>query len=62
MARKKNVTFPVDELDAAKMEVMRIRFRTVLGESVPAHKIKNARKNVAKCIIRLLQTNEVKGA
>ena len=39
------------ELDAAKLERMRIRFRRVLGESVSAHVVKNARKNVAKCVI-----------
>ena len=39
------------ELDAAKLERMRIRFRRVLGERVSAHVVKNARKNVAKCVI-----------
>ncbi len=39
------------ELDAARLERMRIRFRRVLGESVSAHVVKNARKNVAKCVI-----------
>ncbi|MDR1235522.1 MAG: 50S ribosomal protein L29 [Holosporaceae bacterium] len=47
------------ELDAAKMEVMRIRFRRVLGESVSAHVIKNSRKNVAKCV-RSLENGEGK--
>ena len=42
-----------DELSAAKMEIMRIRFRRVLGETVPAHIIRNARKNVAKCVREL---------
>ena len=41
------------ELDAARLERMRIRFRRVLGESVSAHVVKNARKNVAKCVISL---------
>jgi len=50
MAKKKeNTAFA--ELDAAKLERMRIRFRRVLGESVSAHVVKNARKNVAKCVI-----------
>ncbi|MDR1375714.1 MAG: hypothetical protein LBJ45_02785 [Holosporaceae bacterium] len=61
MAKKDATTFSVDELEVAKMEVMRIRFRRILGESVPAHKIKNARKSVAKCV-RLFHTNEVKNA
>ena len=39
----------IDELDAAKLEMMRIRFRRVLGEAVASHIIKQARKNVAKC-------------
>ncbi len=39
------------ELDAARLERMRIRFRRILGESVSAHVVKNARKNVAKCVI-----------
>ncbi len=49
MARKENTTKA--ELDAARLERMRIRFRRVLGESVSAHIVKNARKNVAKCVI-----------
>jgi ribosomal protein L29 len=61
MAEKKATASSIDELEAAKMEVMRIRFRRVLGESVPPHKIKNARKNVAKCV-RLLHSSEVKDA
>lgn len=48
MAKKENVACA--ELDAAKLEMMRIRFRRVLGESVSAHVVKNARKNVAKCV------------
>ncbi|MDR3187156.1 MAG: 50S ribosomal protein L29 [Holosporaceae bacterium] len=58
---KKVAMSSIDELEAAKMEVMRIRFRRVLGESVPPHKIRSARKNVAKCV-RLLQSGEVKDA
>jgi ribosomal protein L29 len=61
MARKKATVPLVDELEAAKMEMMRIRFRRILGESVPAHKVKNARKNVAKCV-RSLHGSEVKNA
>ena len=49
MAKKGNTTNA--ELDAARLERMRIRFRRVLGESVSAHVVKNARKNVAKCVI-----------
>ena len=49
MAKKENTTNA--ELDAARLERMRIRFRRVLGESVSAHVVKNARKNVAKCVI-----------
>ena len=49
MAKKENTANA--ELDAARLERMRIRFRRVLGESVSAHVVKNARKNVAKCVI-----------
>ncbi len=49
------------ELDAAKLEMMRIRFRRVLGESVSAHVIKNARKSVAKCV-KSLESSEGKDA
>ena len=48
-------------VDAAKLEMMRIRFRRVLGETVPSHLIKNTRKNVAKCV-RSLQSSEEKNA
>jgi ribosomal protein L29 len=59
MAEKKVEQPDSSELDLAKHEVMRIRFRRVLGESVSAHVIKNARKNVAKCV-RSLETGEEK--
>ena len=49
MAKKEKTTNA--ELDAARLERMRIRFRRVLGESVSAHVVKNTRKNVAKCVI-----------
>jgi ribosomal protein L29 len=48
----------ISEVETAKQELMRIRFRRVLGEAVPAHVIKNARKNVAKCV--RLQNRESK--
>ncbi|MDR2765899.1 MAG: 50S ribosomal protein L29 [Holosporaceae bacterium] len=38
------------ELEAARLEMLRIRFRRVMGESVAPHLIKNARKSVAKCV------------
>jgi len=60
MAKKKTAEATVD-VDAAKLEAMRIRFRRVLGESVSAHVVKNARKNIAKCV-RLLQNKEEKNA
>lgn len=47
--------------DKAKLELMRIRFRRVLGETVAAHVIKNTRKTIAKCV-RELQKNEEKNA
>lgn len=59
MAKKEKTAYA--ELDAAKLESMRIRFRRVLGESVSAHVIKNARKNVAKCV-RSLENGEGKNA
>ncbi len=61
MAKKKVVESSTADLDAAKLEAMRIRFRRVLGESVSAHVVKNARKNIAKCV-RLLQNKEEKNA
>ena len=60
MAKKKTVESTGD-LEAAKLEAMRIRFRRVLGESVSAHVVKNARKSIAKCV-RLLQNKEEKNA
>jgi ribosomal protein L29 len=59
MAEKNEKQSDGSELDFAKREVMRIRFRRVLGESVSAHVIKNARKNVAKCV-RSLENGEEK--
>ena len=50
-ARKKKEASENGELEAAKLEVMRIRFRRVLGETVPAHTIKQVRKNIAKCVM-----------
>ncbi|MCR5225203.1 MAG: 50S ribosomal protein L29 [Alphaproteobacteria bacterium] len=58
---KKKVVESTGDVDAAKLEAMRIRFRRVLGESVSAHVVKNARKNIAKCV-RLLQNKEEKNA
>lgn len=52
MAAKKKKEISVDgDLEVAKLEAMRIRFRRVLGETVPAHTIKQVRKNIAKCIM-----------
>jgi ribosomal protein L29 len=59
MVKKNNEKSFMDELEAAKRELMRIRFRRVLGESISAHVIKNTRKNVAKCV-RSLGNGEVK--
>ncbi|MDR2782051.1 MAG: hypothetical protein LBB21_06415 [Holosporaceae bacterium] len=59
MAEEKINSLGGAELDLAKREVMRIRFRMVLGEAVSAHIIKNARKNVAKCV-RSLDNGEKK--
>lgn len=50
-ARKKKEALENSELEAAKLEAMRIRFRRVLGETVPAHTIKQVRKNIAKCVM-----------
>ena len=50
------------DLSEAKLESMRIRFRRVLGETVPAHVIKNARKNIAKCVRKLEQNERGKNA
>jgi len=49
----------VAELNEAKRDAMKIRFRRVLGESVSGHLIKNARKNIAKCV-RSLESGEMK--
>lgn len=58
MADKKGA---IGEVDNAKLEMMRIRFRRALGDSVAAHVIKKTRKNIAKCV-RSVQQNEVKNA
>ena len=50
-AREKKEALENSELEAAKLEAMRIRFRRVLGETVPAHTIKQVRKNIAKCVM-----------
>lgn len=39
-----------EELESAKLEMMRIRFRKVLGEEVSAHNIKLAKKKVADTV------------
>lgn len=39
-----------EELESAKLEMMRIRFRKVLGEEVSAHSIKLAKKKVADTV------------
>jgi ribosomal protein L29 len=57
MSDKNEVNSLIVELETAKRELMRIRFRRVLGESVSAHIIKNARKNIAKCV-RSLESGE----
>ena len=51
MVKKSKEYSSISEIEAAKRELMRIRFRRVLGQSVSAHLIKNARKNIAKCVI-----------
>ncbi len=48
------------DLESAKMEAMRIRFRRVLGETVPAHTIREVRKNIAKCV-RAMNCKEERG-
>ncbi|MDR3179714.1 MAG: 50S ribosomal protein L29 [Holosporaceae bacterium] len=42
---KKNV---VDEVESAKREAMRLRFRRVLGEAVPSHTIREIRRKIAR--------------
>jgi ribosomal protein L29 len=49
------------ELEAARLEAMRIRFRKVMGESVAAHIVRAARKNIANCV-RALKKGEEKNA
>lgn len=51
----------LSEIDNAKLEAMRLRFRRALGESVSAHVVKNTRKNIAKCV-KLLQNGEEENA
>ena len=48
VGKKKKEVSANSELDAAKLEAMRIRFRRVFGETVPAHTIKQVRKNIAR--------------
>jgi ribosomal protein L29 len=59
MAKKKVEKSSISELESAKMEAMRIRFRKVLGEGAAPHIIKNARKNIAKCV-RSLESGDGK--
>ena len=49
--KKKKEASVASDLEAVKLEAMRIRFRRVLGETVPAHTIKQIRKNIAKCVM-----------
>lgn len=58
MADKKSA---IGEVDNAKLEMMRVRFRRALGDSIAAHVIKKARKNIAKCV-KSVQQSEVKDA
>lgn len=60
MSDKKAVQSIKSELESAKMEAMKIRFRRVLGEAIAAHNIRNARKNIAKCA-RSLQAERLRG-
>ncbi|GHT95534.1 hypothetical protein FACS1894122_13120 [Alphaproteobacteria bacterium] len=41
------------EVEAAKREAMRIRFRKILGETVPSHTVKEIRRKIAKCVKEL---------
>ncbi|GHU16487.1 hypothetical protein FACS189472_01640 [Alphaproteobacteria bacterium] len=41
------------EVEAAKREAMRIRFRKVWGETVPSHTVKEIRRKIAKCVKEL---------
>ena len=63
MAKKNEKNAAVSsDLSEAKLEAMRIRFRTVLGETVPAHVVRNARKNIAKCVREAEQNERGKNA
>ena len=55
--KKKEASTGSNDLETAKLEAMRIRFRRVLGETVPAHTIKQVRRNIAKCVM----SNELRG-
>ncbi|MDR2682167.1 MAG: 50S ribosomal protein L29 [Holosporaceae bacterium] len=44
MAKKNTAS----EIEAAKREAMRIRFRRVLGETIPSHTIREIRRKIAK--------------
>lgn len=57
VGKKKKGASANSELEAAKLEAMRVRFRRVLGETVPAHTIRQVRKNIAKCVM----SGEVRG-
>lgn len=59
MSKKNSVA--MSEVDNAKLEMMRIRFRRVLGETVASHLIRNTRKNIGKSV-RAMQSNEEKHA
>jgi ribosomal protein L29 len=47
----------VTELETAKMEIMKARFRRVLGESVSSHVIQGLRRKISGCI-RTLRIGE----
>lgn len=57
---KKALKAEASDLEAAKMEAMRIRFRRVLGETVPAHTVRKVRKDIANCV-RAMSCKEVRG-
>lgn len=57
--KKKENSSIFGELEESKLELMRIRFRAVLGETVSSHSVRLARRNIAKCT-RLIEA-EAKG-
>lgn len=41
----------LQDLESARMDAMKLRFRRVVGEGVASHNVRDARKKIAQCAI-----------